>query len=61
MTLAVTEEPAALDIVLGCSAQLREAVVKEEEDVLQTKIVAVSELRGRTGCSLQPHGRAEGD
>ena len=45
MTLAVTEEPAALDVVLGCLAQLRQAVVKEEEDVLQTKIVAVSELR----------------
>eukprot|EP00435_Cladocopium_sp_Y103_P038530 s827_g10.t1 len=46
MTLAVTEEPAALDVVLGCLAQIRQATVQgEEEDVLQTKVVAVAELR----------------
>ena len=46
MTLAVTEDPAALDVTLGCLAKLKQAIKKDEdEDVLQTKIVAVGEVK----------------
>ena len=45
MTLARTDEPAALDTFLSSLAELRQAIVKEEKEILQTKIVSVSEVK----------------
>ena len=45
MTRAVTEDGDSLDVVLGALGRLRQMVIKEEEEILQTKIVSPGEVR----------------
>ena len=43
--MAVTDDPVALDVVLESLGKLRQAIVQEEEEVLQTKIISTGEVR----------------